>query len=123
MQIMTHSIFIHLIAVLVASLVAAAILWGEHYHPWVAPLDQRLNYVLGTLAMLTPYSLLLCFWLIVPPGTVITFGLFALFGLWVIVAVSGATVHALYEADAKRAALERANAAEVAERLARNEPA
>lgn len=117
---MTHSIFIHPIAMLIAAFFAAAILWGEHYHPWGKPLDPRLNYVLGTLAMLVPYSALLLFWLVVPPPVL---ALFALMGLWVIVAVSGATVHWLYEQDAKRSAQERAQAAEAAEKAARNESA
>ena len=49
----------HLISILAAALLAMAILWGEHYTPWTPRLDVRLNYVLGTLAMLVPYSLLL----------------------------------------------------------------
>lgn len=114
---MTHSIFIHLFAIFCAALFAAVILWGEHYHPWGKPLDARLNYVMGTLAMLIPYSMLLCFWMIVPPDAF--FGLFALMGLWIIVAVSGLTVYVLYELDAKREAQQRADAAETAEQAAR----
>ncbi len=113
---MTHSFFIHLIAIFCTALFAAAILWAEHYHPWGKPLDARLNYVLGTLAMLVPYSMLLCFWMIETPAY---FGLFALLGLWIIVAVSGLTVYTLYELDAKRAAHNRAVAAEAAEKAAR----
>jgi small-conductance mechanosensitive channel len=117
---MTHSIFIHLIAMFIAAFFAAAILWGEHYHPWSKPLDPRLNYVLGTLAMLIPYSVLLLFWLAVTPPML---ALFALLSLWLIVAVSGLTVHWLYEYDAKRSAQERMLVAEAAERAARNESA
>lgn len=113
---MTYSIFLHVFMILSAALFAAAILWGEHYHPWGKPLDPRLNYVLGTLAMLIPYSLLLGFWMIVLPPS---FGWFALLGLWSIVGVSGATVHWLYEQDAKRNAQQRAEAAEAAEEAAR----
>lgn len=113
---MTHSFFIHLFAIFCAALFAAAILWAEHYHPWGKPLDQRLNYVLGTLAMLVPYSMLMGFWMVEPPET---FGLFALLGLWIIVAISGLTVYVLYELDAKRAAHDRAVAAEAAEKAAR----
>lgn len=116
---MTHSFFIHLLVTIVASLFAAAILWGEHYHPWGKPLDKRLNYVLGTLAMLIPYSFLILFWMLVPPGDAVAFGLFALIGLWIIVGVSGLTVHLLYETDAKRANKQRADAAEAAEQAAR----
>lgn len=115
---MTYSIFVHIFAVTFAALFAVAILWGEHYHPWKAPLDRRLNYVLGTLAMLVPYSMLMLFWVVVPPAGV-PFPIVALIGLWVIVAVSGLTVHFLYEIDAKNEALERAKAAEVAEKVAR----
>lgn len=118
---MTHSIFIHLFVIVFASLFAAAVLWGEHYHPWGKRLDPRLNYVLGTLAMLVPYSLLLLFWLLIPPGELLV--LLALVGLWVIVGVSGLTVHTLYEADAKREAKQRAEAAEAAEKAARDESA
>lgn len=116
----THSIFTHLTAIAAAALFAIAILWGEHYHPWGKKLDPRLNYVLGTLAMLIPYSFLLLFWMHTPPPA---FGLFALIGLWVVVAVSGLFVHLLYEVDAKRDAQERAHAAEVAEKAARDESA
>lgn len=114
---MTHSFFIHFFVIVFAALFACAILWGEHYHPWGKPLDPRLNYVLGTLAMLFPYSLLLGFWMIVPPPHV---GAFALIGLWVIVAASGLIVHFLYEIDAKRSAQQRAEAAEVAEKAGRD---
>lgn len=117
---MTHSFFIHLLVTLIAALFAAAILWGEHYHPWGKPLDQRLNYVLGTLAMLLPYSFLICFWMLVPPGDLLALGLWSLVGLWFIVAVSGLTVHLLYETDAKREAKQRAAAAEAAEQAARS---
>jgi hypothetical protein len=116
---MTHSFFIHLLVTLVAALFAAAILWGEHYHPWGKPLDQRLNYVLGTLAMLIPYSFLILFWMLVPPGDALMLGLWSLVGLWLIVGVSGLTVYLLYEADAKREARQRAAAAEAAEKAAR----
>lgn len=117
---MAHSFFTHLLVTVAASLFAAAVLWGEHYHPWGKRLDPRLNYVLGTLAMLIPYSFLLLFWLLVPPAELV---LWALVGLWIIVVVSGLTVHLLYEADAKREARQRAEAAEVAEKAARDESA
>jgi hypothetical protein len=118
---MTYSIFIHFFSMSIAALFAAAILWAEHYHPWETKLDPRWNYVLGTVAMLLPYSLLLMFMIVVPPADLVVFGLLALVGLWFIVAVSGATVYALHERDAKKAAQERAIAAEAAERLARDE--
>lgn len=114
---MTHSFFPNLLVMLTAALFAAAILWGEHYHPWGKPLDPRLNYVLGTLAMLVPYSFLMLFWMLVPPADLL---LWALVGLWFIVGVSGLTVHLLYEADAKRNAKQRADAAEAAEKAARS---
>ena len=118
---MTHSIFIHFFVMMMAALFAVAILWAEHYHTWETKLDPRWNYVLGTVAMMFPYSLFLMFMMIVPPADLIVFGLLALTGLWTIVAVSGATVYALHERDAKKAAQERAVTAEAAERLARNE--
>lgn len=31
---MAHSFFTHLLVIVTASLFAAAVLWGEHYHPW-----------------------------------------------------------------------------------------
>lgn len=114
---MTHSIFSHLFVIVLASLFAAAILWGEHYHPWGKRLDPRLNYVLGTLAMLIPYSCVLVFWMLVPPGEILP--VLALVALWFIVGVSGLVVHLLYEVDAKREAQERAAAAEAAEKAAR----
>lgn len=117
---MTHSFFIHLLVTIIAALFAAAILWGEHYHPWGKPLDPRLNYVLGTLGMLIPYSFLILFLMLVPPGDVLAFGLWALVGLWFIVAASGLTVHLLYETDAKREHKQRADAAEAAEQAARS---
>ena len=117
---MAHSFFTHLLVIVTASLFAAAVLWGEHYHPWGKRLDRRLNYVLGTLAMLIPYSLLLLFWMLVPPDFL---GLWALVGLWIIVGMSGLTVHMLYEYDAKREARQRAEAAEAAEKAARDESA
>lgn len=118
---MTHSIFIHAVAILVAALFSASILWGEHYHPWKEKLDPRLNYVLGTLAMLVPYSFLLFFWMIVPPGDTTVIIIVSLIGLWVIVGVSGLTVYQLYEMDAKRALQERTEAAEAGEKTARRE--
>jgi len=117
---MTYSFFTHFFAIAAAALFACAILWGEHYHPWGKPLDPRLNYVLGTLAMLFPYSLLMVFWALIPPPQPVPT---ALVGLWVVVGASGLTVHLLYEMDAKRHALERALVAEFAEKAARNEPA
>jgi len=118
---MTHSIFTNLIVIVFAALFAAAILWGEHYHPWGVELDQRLNYVLGTVGMLIPYTVLMLFWTVEPPtGCFISW---ALGGLWVIVGVSGLTVYTLYEYDAKRNMHQRAIAAETAERAGRSEPA
>lgn len=118
---MTHSIFIHFFAMGIAALFAAAILWAEHYHPWETKLDPRWNYVLGTVAMLLPYSFFLMFMIVLPPADLIVFGLLALVALWFVVGVSGVTVYLLHERDAKRAAQERAIVAENAERLARDE--
>lgn len=118
---MTYSIFIHLFAMMASALFSVAILWAEHYHTWETKLDTRWNYVLGTIAMLFPYSLFIMFLMIVPVESQIVFGLLALVGLWFIVAVSGVAVYALHERDAKKAAQERAIAAEAAERLARDE--
>ena len=110
----------HLISILAAALLAMAILWGEHYTPWTPRLDVRLNYVLGTLAMLVPYSLLLTLWAVLPSEmTTVEVMVWALVALWVIVACSGLVVHAMHEADASRDYKARAEAAEMAEQVRR----
>ena len=116
----------HSLSILIAACVAMLALWGEHYHPWKpngGRLDIRWNYVLGVLAMLLPYSILLGLWAVIPPAEdVPAFVAWALAAMWVITACSGILVYILHEWDAKRDLRERAESAEAAERISR-EPA
>ena len=119
---MTHSI-----EIITCSLLSAAILWGEHYHPWRADrkmMDVRWNYVLGTLAMIGPYSLLLLMWIETPPtfqtGSLVIWSLIA---LWADVTISGFAVWLMHEWDAKRNFQERAVIAEHVEESRRSESA
>ena len=119
---MTHSI-----EIITCSLLSAAILWGEHYHPWRADrkmLDVRWNYVLGTLAMIGPYSFLLLMWIETPPTTnTANLIIWALAALWIDIILSGFAVWLMHEWDAKRNFRERAEVAEQAEESRRGESA
>ena len=81
-----------------------------HYFPWRMMLggkDLRApwNYVVGVLAMLGPFSLLLVFWALFPPGKAPM--VWALVGLIAAVVSSGGAVIGAYWLDAFLLALRR----------------
>lgn len=86
--------------------VSALILIGEHYWPWYPMLRRDLTliekYVLGVLAIILPYSVLMAIWK----------RWFELGALWAVVVVSGATVAAVFGLDAYLRARERAQESE-----------
>lgn len=88
-----------LVIVMVITAAAEMVL---HYFPWPMMLNKRQleapwSYVVGVLAMLGPYVLLLCWWALFPPvETPVLWALAALIG---VVASSGGAVIGAYWLD------------------------
>lgn len=94
----------------VTALVSALILLVEHYAPVKAG-HLTMNYALGVLALIVPFSGLLVLW-----------GLWmVLAAIWIVVATGGAAVLAAYGFDHYLVLRKRVNAAEMESQLLRPE--
>lgn len=82
------------------ALIAALLLWVEHWLPWRVILGHDLGrvsaYVLGVLAMVLPLSGLYWQWTSCPPGWIYAH----LLALWVVIVAGGAAVISAYLFDA-----------------------
>lgn len=89
-----------IVEIIITALIAALLLYIEHWLPWQALLGHELarvpSYVLGVLAMILPLSGLYWQWILTPP----VWSFAHLVALWVVITSGGFAVVSAYLLDA-----------------------